>query len=166
MLTRSHGTVKTSHPRTSTVGFAQDYNALSFARFQCVSNRALVNAFNMSGLQLHQVGGTSAKRSSKLGDFAFGLHYFSHPMPALYCFVIRWLRHTLHGVGCLVCHHERTRLTSTTINRAILVRCKNTKKLLIKSLFVWKCFIKTLNLTDFDLSFAVLSKILRKDTHL
>ena len=62
-------------------------------------------------------------------------------------------------------HHERTRLTSTTINRAILVRCKNTKKLLIKSLFVWKYFIKTLNLTDFDLFFAVISTVLRMETH-
>ena len=37
-------------PGTSTVGFVQDYNALSFARFQCALNRALVNAFIMSGL--------------------------------------------------------------------------------------------------------------------
>ena len=41
-----------SHPRTSTVGNVQDYNALSFARFQCVSNRALVNALIMSWTML------------------------------------------------------------------------------------------------------------------
>ena len=32
--------------------------------------------------------------------------------------------HTLHGVSCLVCHYERTRLTFTTTNRAVIVRCK------------------------------------------
>ena len=37
------------------------------------------------------------------------------------------LRHTLHGVGCLVGCHERTRLTATTLNGAIIVRCKITK---------------------------------------
>lgn len=39
------------------------------------------------------------------------------------CFANR----TLPGVGRLVCHHERTRLTPMTINRAI-VRDKDTKK--------------------------------------
>ena len=38
------------------------------------------------------------------------------------------LRHTLHGVGCLASRHERTRLTSTTIYVAMIVRCKITKK--------------------------------------
>ena len=61
-------------------------------------------------------------------------------MPALYSFVIIRLRHTPHGVGCLVCHHERTRLTLMTVNRAMIVRCKYTKKMITATLFVNKLF--------------------------
>ena len=91
--------------------YVQDQTFLWLARLQTVSNTASSKRFHYVWTILHKVGGTSATRSSQLGDFAFGLHYFSHPMPALYCFVIMWLRHTQHGVGCLAQSHERTRLT-------------------------------------------------------
>ena len=64
-------------------------------------------------------------------------------MPALYSFVIIRLRHTPHGVGCLVCHHERTRLTLMTVNRAMIIRCKYTKKMITATLFVNKLFTQT-----------------------
>lgn len=57
-------------------------------------------------------------------------------MPALYSFVIIRLCHTLHCVGCLVGRHERTRLTLMTVNRAMIVRCKYTKKMITATLFV------------------------------
>ena len=64
-------------------------------------------------------------------------------MPALYSFVIIRLRHTPHGVGCLVGRHERTRLTLMTVNRAMIVRCKYTKKMITTTLFVNKLFTET-----------------------
>ena len=84
----------------------------------------------------------------------------SHPMPALYCFVIMWLCHTPLGVGCLICHHERTRLTSTTINRAIIVRCKSIKKLSIKSHFEMEKFVQILILTQNNPNFTLISNVL------
>ena len=62
-------------------------------------------------------------------------------MPALYSFIIIRFRHTLHGVGYLVGRHERTRLTLMTVNRAMIVRRKSTKKISIKSHFVMEKFV-------------------------
>lgn len=53
------------------------------------------------------------------------------------CFANR----TLSGVGRLVRHHERTRLTLMTINRAI-VRNKDTKKKSPTAVFFKKIHIK------------------------
>ena len=102
-----------NHTRDIYRCYVQDQTFLWLARLQTVSNTASSKRLHYVWTILHKVGGTSATRSSQLGDFAFGLHYFSHPMPALYCFVIMWLRHTQHGVGCLAQCHERTRLTVT-----------------------------------------------------
>ena len=108
-------------PGTSTVALFKTM-ILWLARLQEVSNTASSKRLHYVWTILHKVGGTSAKRSSQLGDFAFGSHYFSHPMPALYCFVLRWLRHTRHGVGCLARCRERTRLTVTISFSRLIVR--------------------------------------------
>ena len=75
-------------------------------------------------------------------------------MPALYRFVFIGHCHTQHGVGCLVGRRERTRLTLMTINRAMIVRCKYTKKMIIISIFVKGLFTETLNLTVINLQLA------------
>lgn len=51
----------------------------------------------------------------------------SHPMPALYNFVILRLRHTRHGVDCLVRCHKRTRLTTTIRIQGSVVWIQNYK---------------------------------------
>ena len=86
MLTRSHGTVKTSHPRTSTVGNVQDFD-LNFARIpvglkQSVSKRLIMSWTNFTSSR--QYLNTCPDKS---GDQASLLHYFSHPIPSLYRFV-------------------------------------------------------------------------------
>ena len=85
-------------------------------------------------------------------------------MPALYSFVVIRLRHTPLGVGCLVCHHERTRLTSMTINRAIIVDCKSIKKLSIKSHFEMEKFVQILILTENSPIFTLISNALCHET--
>ena len=111
-----------NHTRDIYRCYVQDQTFLWLARLQTVSNTASSKRLHYVWTILHKVGGTSAKRSSQLGDFAFGSHYFSHPMPALYCFVLRWLRHTRHGVGCLARCRERTRLTVTISFSRLIVR--------------------------------------------
>ena len=81
-------------------------------------------------------------------------------MPALYSFVVIRLCHTPLGVGRLVCHHERTRLTSMTINRAIIVDCKSIKKLSIKSQFEMEKFVQILILTQNNPIFTLISIVL------
>ena len=70
------------------------------------------------------------------------------------------LAQPLHGVGCLVCHHERTRLTSMDINMAIIVRRKSIKKISIKSHFVMEKFVQTLKLTEINPILVQISNIL------
>ena len=70
------------------------------------------------------------------------------------------LAQPLHGVGCLVCHHERTRLTSMAINMAIIVRRKSIKKISIKSHFVMEKFVQTLKLTEINPILVQISNIL------
>ena len=91
-----------SHPRTSTV------------------------AISMTEIWICEIQSSQRLAHSKRLQYVWTK--FSRPKPALYRFVIMWLRHTLHGVGRPACHHERTRQTLITINRAIIVHCKNTKK--------------------------------------
>ena len=103
----SHGCDEKSHPgHLPLLSSRQDWK---FARFQHVMNEA----------------------SSKRLNYVRTIFYPPNARLVLLC-LLR-LRHTLHGVGCLASHHERTRLTATTLNGAIIVRCKITKKYLFNA---------------------------------
>ena len=132
--------------------------------FQTVTNTASSKRLHYVWTMLHKVGGTSAKRSSQFGDFAFGLHYFSHPMPTLYCFVI-FVTPPYSARRRLPCPTPwKNSSNFGDLKPAIKVRCKSTKKISIKTYLLWESFEQTLNLTEINPIFTQISIILCIET--